>query len=88
MQIDDLSLSIPAASNERLAAYSAICCPSLASSRLEQLWVQVSKRWERESQSELYPTDRPSGPRRSPHSNGGYDNGVELKSHRTFGHSW
>ena len=32
---------------------------SLASLRLERLWVQVSKRWERESQSELYPTDRP-----------------------------
>src|SRR4051794_14032758 len=31
----------------------------LASLRLEQLWDQVSRRWERENPTELYPTDRP-----------------------------
>src|SRR4051794_22103358 len=30
-----------------------------ASLRLEQLWGQVVKRWEREKGTELYPTDRP-----------------------------
>src|SRR5262245_34408569 len=32
---------------------------TLASLRLEQLWDQVSRRWERENKFELYPTDRP-----------------------------
>ncbi len=31
----------------------------LANRRLEQLWDEVSKRWERENDSEVYPTDRP-----------------------------
>jgi hypothetical protein len=32
---------------------------TLANLRLEQLWVEVCKRWERENSTELYPTDRP-----------------------------
>src|SRR5262245_66090227 len=32
---------------------------TLASLRLEQLWEQVSRRWEREKQTDLSPTDRP-----------------------------
>jgi hypothetical protein len=31
----------------------------LASLRLEQLWDQVTRRWEKGNGSELYPTDRP-----------------------------
>lgn len=32
---------------------------TLASLRLEQLWQQVCKRWQRENSCEIYPTDRP-----------------------------
>jgi hypothetical protein len=32
---------------------------TLASLRLEQLWEQVSRRWEHENKTELRPTDRP-----------------------------
>jgi len=31
----------------------------LANLRFEHLWAEVSKRWERENSTELYPTDRP-----------------------------
>src|SRR5262249_424945 len=32
---------------------------TLGSLRLEQLWEQASHRWQRENETELYPTDRP-----------------------------
>src|SRR5262245_37933024 len=32
---------------------------TLAGLRLEQLWEQVGRRWQRENPTELYPTDRP-----------------------------
>ncbi len=32
---------------------------TLANLRLEQLWIEVTKLWERDNSTELYPTDRP-----------------------------